>query len=108
MTGGKLFLHDGAVDNRQILANDADLLFAIESKEIGFQGRFGATESDVVDAVILQIAEGSGEALLASEEVFVDAQHLGAEGRMMLARSPLRAPQEIPLYGSGADTFASS
>ena len=53
--------------------------------------------------MVLQVAEGGGVALLTREEVLVDSQNLGANGRMVLVGSPLEAAQEIALHDSGAD-----
>jgi len=52
--------------------------------------------------MVSQIAEGGGIALLAGEEVLVDAQHLGADRRMILAGSPWQAAQKVALHGGGA------
>src|SRR3954452_3395634 len=71
---GKVLLSDRTIDYSQVHAHDPDVLFAFELKQIGLQGGFRAAESDVIDAMVLQIAEGGGVAFLAREEVFVDAQ----------------------------------
>ena len=105
---GKVFLDDRAIDYGQIHADDADLLFAFKPKKIRLQGGFRAAERDVVDAMVLQIAEGGGVALLAREEVLVDAQDLGANRRMILTGSTLQAPEKVALHGRGADALAPS
>jgi hypothetical protein len=57
-------------------------------------------------AVVLQIAEGGGVALLAREKVLVDAQDLGAERSVVLAGATLEMAQEVTLHGGGADALA--
>ena len=100
---GEVFSDDGTVDRRQVHTDHQHLLFAFQMKEIRFQRRFRAAQRDVVDAVILQIAEGGGIALLAGEEVLIDAQNLGAQQRMVLADLTLQAAEEVALHGSGPD-----
>ena len=75
---GKLCFDDRTIDYSQIHADDPDLLFAFKAKKIRLQGAFRAAERDVVNAVVVQIAESRGVALLAREEVLVDAQDLRA------------------------------
>ena len=58
--------------------------------------------------MVLQIAESGGVALFAGEEVLVDAQHLRANGRMILAGATLQAAQEIALYGGRSDALPPS
>ena len=55
--------------------------------------------------MIFQIAEGGRLALFAGEEVLVDAQELGANGRMILTGTALQAPEEVALHGSGTNAF---
>src|SRR6185369_13545480 len=57
--------------------------------------------------MVFQIAEGCGVALLAREEVLIDAQHLGTDQRVILSRLTLEAPQEVALHRSGSDPLAS-
>ena len=58
--------------------------------------------------MVLQVAQGGGIALSAGEEVLVDAQHLGASGRMPLGELALEAAAEIALDGGGADSFSAA
>ena len=104
---GKMLSDDRAVDHSQVHAHDPHLLFALKPQEIGLQGRFGTAEYDIVDAVILQVAHGGGVAFAAGEEVLVDAQDLGADGRMVLAGTTLEAAQKVALHGGGADALVS-
>lgn len=66
------------VDEADHMADNADVVFALQSEKIRFQGRLRAAQRDIVDAVVLEIAEGRGVALLAGEEVLIDAQNLRA------------------------------
>jgi len=95
---GEMRFDDGAVDHRQIHADHPDLLFAFQGKKIRLQGGLGAAQGDVVDAVVLQIAEGGGVALLAGEEMLVNAQDLWAKRRMIMAGATLQALQKVPLH----------
>src|SRR4051795_12358517 len=103
-----MFLSDRTIEYSQVHAHDPDVLFAFELKQIGLQGGFRAAESDVIDAMVLQIAEGGGVAFLAREEVFVDAQDPRANEGMILAGPALEAPQKVALDGSGSDALAST
>jgi len=103
-----LLADHGTIDHRQIHADDPDPLFSFSRKKIRFQSGFRTPERDIEDPVILQIAESSGVALPAREEVLVDAQNLGAHRRMLLPRSPLEMTQEIPLHGRRANALASA
>ena len=104
----KLFMDDRAVDYGQIHADDPDLLFAFEPKKIRLQGGFRAAEREVVNAVVLQIAESGGVALLAREEVLIDAQNPGTNRRMILTSLPLKVAEKVALHGRGADALASA
>jgi len=44
-------------------------------------------QCEVVYAMVFQVAEGPGIALLAREEMLIDAQHPRAQRRMVLARA---------------------
>src|SRR5579871_6868230 len=81
---GKVLSHDRSIDHGQVHAHDPNPQFAWEVHKVRFQGGFGAAERDVVDAMVLQIAEGGGIAILAREEVLVDTQDLGTNRRMIL------------------------
>ena len=52
-----------------------------------------------------QIAEGGGVTFPAREEMFVDAQELGAVGRMPFSKLALQTAPEVALDGGGADAF---
>jgi hypothetical protein len=103
---GEVELDDGAIDGGQVHADDTDLVFALQGYEIGLQRGFRTPQSDVVDAMILQIAEGGGVALLPGEEVFVDAQDLGTNRRMILSRVLLQPAQELAFHSGRADAFS--
>jgi len=105
---GKLFFDDRTIDYSQIHADDPDLLFAFKPKKLRLQGGFRAAERDVVNTVVLQIAEGRGVALLAREEVLVDAQNLGTSGRMILPDPALEVAEKVALHGGGANALASA
>ena len=79
---GEVELDDGAIDRRQVHADDTNLIFALQGNEIGLQRGFRASQSEVVNAMILQIAEGRGVPFFPGEEVFVDAQDLGTNWRV--------------------------
>jgi hypothetical protein len=87
----EVFSYQTTVDSSQIHADDTHLLFAWEPKEIGLQSVFGAAQRHIVDAVVLEVAKSGGIAFAAGEEVLVDAQDLGADGRMILASAFLQA-----------------
>jgi len=84
------------------------VLFAFEAEEIGFSSSFRAAERDVVDAVVLQIAEGRRVALFARKEVFVDPQDLSAYRGMVLAHSPMEVMQEVSWHGRSSDALAAA
>src|SRR5215831_18142404 len=88
------------------MQNDANLVFAFQGKEIGFQSGFRAPQSDVIDTMILQIAEGSGITLLPGEEVLVDAQNLGTKDGVILTDVLLNAPVEVALHGRRPDPLS--
>ena len=56
--------------------------------------------------MILQIAEGRGVALLSGEEVFVYAQDLGTDRRMILSGVLLQAAQEVAFHSRRANAFS--
>jgi len=62
----------GAVRTRQVHADDPDLVLASESLEIPFQRGLGAAQDDIVDLVMLQVAQRGGEAQTPGKELFVD------------------------------------
>ena len=63
-----------------------DQILAFEAVEIAFQRSLTAPEHDIIDLVVLQIAERGGVAVPAREEVLVDAQHLRTERADPFAR----------------------
>ena len=65
---------------RQIHADEADQVLALEAIQIAFQRCFAATEHHIMDAMTSEIAEGSGKSVTARKEVLIDAEHLCAGG----------------------------
>jgi len=57
---GEVFPDQAAVNGGQVHADDPHQLLALQAQAIGLQRRFRAAQRDIVDAVILQVAEGSG------------------------------------------------
>jgi hypothetical protein len=102
---GEVSFDNRTVDHSQVHAHDSDLVFALQTEEIRLQGGFRAAQRDVIDAMVLQIAECRSVALLAGEEVLIDSQDLGAAGRMILMSSTLEAPEKVALHGSGSNAL---
>jgi hypothetical protein len=105
---GEVLADDRAIDDGQVHADYAHLLFDFQGKKIRLQGGFGAAERNIVNAVVFQVAERCGIALLAGEEVLVDAQDLRAYRGMVLAGAALEVAQEVALHGGGADALAAA
>src|SRR5262249_19077148 len=103
---GKGLLHDGAIGRGQIHANHQDLVLALQFLQIGLQRGLRTPQNHVVDGVVLQVAEGSGKALAAREEVLIDSQDGGTSERVFFREMALESVTEVPLYGGSADAFA--
>lgn len=58
--------------------------------------------------MVLQVAEGGGEALAAGKEMFVDAQHGGAAQGVSFRELALQAVTKVSLPGGRSDGFASA
>jgi hypothetical protein len=86
---GEVLLHHSPVTGGQIHADHLHLFFALKFLKVGFQSRFRSPQHHIVDFVVLQIAEGSGKAFAAGEEVLVNAQNLRAVRRMPLSKLEL-------------------
>src|SRR5215831_5601317 len=59
-----------------------------------------------MDGVVLEIAQGSGEALAACEEVLVDAQDGRASRRVFFREVAFEPVTEMPFHGGRADALA--
>jgi hypothetical protein len=75
---GEVLTGNLAIGCGQIHHDDADLFFAGQSLQVAAQAGFRAPRYNVEHLAILQIDQCCGIALLATEEVFVDTQHLRA------------------------------
>lgn len=102
----KMLSGDGAVHGGQVHANHANLVFAFQSIEIGVQGQFRATENDIVDLVVLQVAKGGRIAFAACEEMLIHTEHQRAARRMPLSELPLQPVLKVALDRSRSDPFS--
>jgi hypothetical protein len=105
---GEVFPHQGAVGGRQIHADHAHLVFALEALQIALQRILGAAQHHIINAMPSQVTQSSGKASLAGEEVFVDAQHGRTVARMPFGELALEAVAEVALHCGRTDTFAAA
>ena len=104
----QIFVHDGAVGRSEIDAHQAHLALAFEPLQVCLQRRFAPAQHNVIDRVILQIAERCRIPVLPREKVFVDPQHLRTGCAGTLGR---QAPQEMlrmALHRRASDALAFS
>src|ERR1700757_2501020 len=74
--------------------------------EITFQSGLAASQHDVVDRVVFQIAQRGSVSVLAREEVFVDPQHCRTAGALTLASAQFEEIVEPTFNGGAADSFS--
>ena len=80
-----------AVGFRQIHHHDSDFTFVWKLLKGRFQGLFRASQDNIIDLVMSQIAKSCGITLFASKEMLIDAQH--AWTRIILASSEFKFQQ---------------
>ena len=103
---GEVLSGDGSVSRRQVHANDTNLVFSFQSFEIRFQRQLRPAKNDIVDLVILQIAEGSGIAFASCEEMLIDAEDQRTSRRVPLGELALKSVLEVTLDGGRPDPFS--
>lgn len=97
----KVLAHHGPVNGSQIHADDFHQMLAFEPVQIALQRSFAPPEHDIMDFVVSEIAEGSGVAVLPTEEVLVDAEDLRTLGTGPFS-SQLSQPGAEPALNGGA------
>jgi len=69
---------DPAVGFGEVHDDDSDLIFVKKPLERALESEFRASEEDIVNPVLCEVAEGGSITLLAREEVLIDAEDSGA------------------------------
>ena len=103
---GEVLMHERAVYGRQIHADDAHQMFALEAIQIAFQRCFAATEHHIMDAMTSEIAEGGGKSVTARKEVLIDAEHLWAGGIAPFLQTKLEKLKEPAFDRRAGDTLS--
>ena len=100
---GKVLPSNAAVGFGEIHHDQLDVVFARQMAQIAVQARFRTTQTEIKHLVAVEIHQRGGIALLAAEEMLIDAEHLGT-GPIGHLRDPSPAVALVPaLGGSSAD-----
>ena len=81
---------------------------AFEFAEIVFERQLAAPEYHIIDLVFCQIAEGGCKAVLAGEEVLVNAEHSRTIGTLQFRRLAAEKILKVTLHGGVPDAFSFS
>ena len=95
-----------SVGGGHVDADDTDPVTAAQGAQVTRQLRLAAAGAEIEDSVVLQIAEGGGEALAAVQRVLVDAQDKGAVQAAALRRLALGELGVDPAHRGRAQAFA--
>src|ERR1700744_6004481 len=102
---GKMLARQREVARSQIHADELHLLLTFESLQIIFQRRLAAPRHDVIDLVVLQIAEGGRITAATRETVLVYAQNLRTLACNPLSGKKLQIPDKPALDGSARQSL---
>ncbi len=81
---------------------------AFEFAEIVFDRQLAAPKYHIIDLVFCQIAEGGCKAVLAGEEVLVNAEHSRTIGTLQFRRLAAEKILKVTLHGGVPDAFSFS
>ena len=102
---GKVLTNDGSIGRGKIHTHDPYQMLAFEAIEIRLQGKLASPECDVVNRVILQVAEGRGISMFPGKEMLINAKHLGTGSAGPLRRHASEKVFGVAFDGGAADRF---
>ena len=80
-------------------------MLSLEAVEIPLQGKLATAERDIVNRVILQVAEGSGVSVFSGKEMLINTKHLGTGSTGPLGRQAPEKVLSMAFDGGAADRF---
>jgi hypothetical protein len=102
----KMFTDQGAITGGQIHAHDFDRLLAFQARQVAFQRSFTAAQHHILHLVILEVAEGSGIAMPAREEMLVNAENPRTRAADAFAGQQFQVPRKPTLDGGAGQALA--